>query len=179
MGNRNPLPWFLSALAVGGVALGAGVLAPAAAQSSRSMGVEHLASRPSSQASSGITVAWTFRGEDLFACASAAYDLRALIREHGSQIAIQAIAIDADPNLVNSFLRRERLDLAVTYTTTQQYRRAFGEEPVPSVSVKQRGRLVEALNTGQLQVRGRRDTRSLQELVSQLLRRTRYSLTAQ
>jgi hypothetical protein len=176
MGNRNPILWILTSLAVTTAALCDTSVAPAAAQAGQG-GALNVGT--SARESTRIGVTWTLRDRDLFACESAAYDLRALVREHGGRVAIRAIAIDADPGLVTSFLRKERLQLQVSYLSAQQYRRAYGGEPVPSVAVSQRGRLVELLNTGQLHVRGRRDTRSLQEVVAQLLSTTHLTLAYQ
>jgi hypothetical protein len=76
---------------------------------------------------------------------------------------------------VASYLRAERLRIPVSYLSAQQYQVAYGSRPVPGVAVTQSGRLVEVVNSGQLHVRGRRDTRSLNEIVGNLVAGSRYS----
>jgi hypothetical protein len=175
MGNRNPILRILTFAPLSLVAIGSSAVETATAQSahvSAGAGVRTAAYA----GSAAVSVAWTLQDEDIYSCESAAYDLRALIRSYGSQVAIQAIAVDADPTLVASFLRAERLNIPVTYLSARQYQVAYGSRPLPGVAVKQSGRLVEVVNSGQMHVRGRRDTSSLNEIVANLVGGVRYSL---
>lgn len=179
MGNRKAILWILSFVPLSLAAMGGGGIEPATAQAVRIAGAVPAGIEASSPRSSVVGVSWTLRDEDLFACETAAYDLRALLREHRGQVSVRAIAVDADPSLVASFMRNERLDITVAYVSAEQYRLAYGAPPRPGVVVTHRGRLVEALNTGQLRVQGRRDTRSLGEIVTGLVSGTRSSLARQ
>ena len=174
MGNRNAI-WILTLIPLTLAALGGRGIEPATAQATVASGAAFTGIvRPVGPAA--VSVAWTLRDQDLFACQNAAYDLRALIREYGAGVAVHAIAVDADPALVASFLRNERLNIPVSYLTAQQYRVAYLARPRPGVSVLQHGRLVETVNTGQLHVRGRRDTSSLDEIVRNAITINRVAL---
>jgi hypothetical protein len=166
MGSRNPRLRILSLLSLS-LAFSS---PPAAAQASQpAIAVRTAATHPPGHEAGPVALTWVFRGQDVFACQSDAYDLRAVLRTYASNVSARMVAVDADPQVVASFLRREGLNLRVSFLSAQEYRQAFHTAPVPGVSVTRGGQLVENLNTGQLQVRGRRDTSSLMEIVGQLV----------
>jgi hypothetical protein len=172
MGNRISHLGILTLLSL--AATGSG---PSAALAQRGHSQQAVSAVRAENPGASVGVTWTLRDREIFACESATYDLRALLRSYGGRVDVRVIAVDADPALIASFLRRERLDLRVSHVSTADYRRAFHSEPVPGVAVTQRGRLVENLNAGQMQVRERRDTSSLLEIVGRLLSPgARYSL---
>jgi hypothetical protein len=174
MGNRKKLLRALSAIALAVPAL-CGWTTPAKAQAGFGAGAAHTGIVRGPANVGPVTVTWTLRDEDLFACVSAAYDLRALVRSYGSAVAIRVVAVDSDPSLVAAFMRRERLDANVTYLSTREYRQAYRTSPVPGIAVGVQGRLVESVNAGLIHVRNRRGSESLEEIVRELLVPSRYS----
>jgi hypothetical protein len=175
MGNRKNLLRVLSALPLSLAALG-GWITPATAQAVPVAGATHAGNVRSAGNVAPVTLTWTLRDEDLFACESAAYDLRALVRSYGAGVSLQVIAIDSDPALVAAFMRRERLDGAVVHLSTREYRQAHRTNPIPGIDVSQQRRMVESVNAGLVRVRNRRNSSSLDEIVRPLLVPSRYSL---
>jgi len=148
----------------------------AAAQASPVSRVLRAQLEPAHTAAARVTVTWILRDQDLFSCQSAAYDLRALVRVHGSAVLLRVVAVDSDPALVAAFMRRERLNLAVTHLSSGEYRRINGSNPVTGIAVSQQEHVVESFNAGMVQVRGRRSSSSLDGIVRELLYPARYSL---
>lgn len=175
MGYRKNLVRILSALPLSLAGLG-GWITPTAAQAVPAAG----AAQPGIVRNAGnavpVTLTWTLRDEDLFACESAAYDLRGLVRAYGAGVSLHVIAVDSDPALIASFMRRERLDASVVHLSTQAYRQAYRANPIPGIAVSQQGRLVTSVNAGLVHVRDRRGSSSLDEIVGQLLSPSRYSV---
>ena len=139
MGNRQAIRRFLTLATAAGVFTLCGGSAASAQVAARHAG------GVATQTNAELTVTWVFRGADLFACETVAYDLRRVIAEHGGRVDVRAIGIDADQELVASFLRKERLPIQVAPYTDAQYRLAFGTASSPAVFVTRGGQPVRSL----------------------------------
>lgn len=104
---------------------------------------------------------WTFRADDLLACHTAAADLRRAKREFGDGVRIEAIAIDVEPELMQSFLRLERLTgVAVRHMSEREYRTAYHAEVHPQVALERGDHVVEVFAVGP-PLPGRRTTAAI------------------
>jgi hypothetical protein len=163
MGNRQAIRGFLTlSVAAGVVALCGSPVASA------QMAVRHPGGA-ATEASAELTVTWVFRGVDLFACETVAYDLRRVIAEHGARVDVRAIGIDADDELVASFLRKERLPIRVAPYTDAQYRLAFGTPSSPAVFITRGGQPVRSLFASTAPQAREVSSLGLYDLVSHLL----------
>jgi hypothetical protein len=78
------------------------------------------------------SIQWVIRTSDIAACASAAPELRALLREFRGQVNLSAYYVGDDTALVHSFLRRERLgSVTVQLITESQYQAEFAQRFSP------------------------------------------------
>jgi hypothetical protein len=76
-----------------------------------------------------VLVEWIIRIDDLVACRTAAPDLRRMRHEYQARLRLVTYAVETDPALVRSFLRRELLGRAeVQPMTERQFQVAFGRE---------------------------------------------------
>jgi len=79
-----------------------------------------------------VLVEWVIRTDDLVACRTAAPDLRRMRHEYQGQLRLVAYAVEADPSLVRSFLRRELLGRTeVQPITEREFQVAFGRQLGP------------------------------------------------
>lgn len=174
MGNRKKLLRILSAVALTVASMG-GLAMPSSAQTVPVAGATHAGIVRGPANGAPVTLTWTLRSQDLFACESAAYDLRALVRSYGGAISLRVIAIDSDPALVAAFMRREQINAAVVHLSTREYRRAHRTNPIPGIDVSRQGQLIGSVNAGLVHVRGRRNSDSLDEIVREILAPSRLS----
>jgi hypothetical protein len=167
MGNRQTIHHVLTLL--GSVAvvltLSAGTALPAQPP------VELRPIVTAARTNSELTVTWVFRGEDLFACETVAYDLRRVLGEYGERVEVRAIGINADEELVASFLRKERLPIQVAPYTEVQYRQAFGTTNSPAVFIARPGQPVRTVFASNAPQVGRQSSLGLYEVVTQMLAR--------
>jgi hypothetical protein len=163
MGNRQAIRRFLTLSAAAGVLTLCGGLAASAQAAARH------ASGAAAEASAELTVTWVFRGADLFACETVAYDLRRVIAEHGDRVDVRAIGIEADDELVASFLRKERLPIRVAPYTAAQYRLAFGTASSPAVFITRGGQPIRSLFASTAPQTREVSSFGLYDLVSHLL----------
>ena len=85
--------------------------------------------------SGDVVVVWTFPTESLQNCTSPASEFRRLQRQYGARAHLVLIAVGDDPNILDPFLRRERLRPVVRRVTETEYARHFGATPVPAVHI--------------------------------------------
>jgi hypothetical protein len=123
-----------------------------------------------------LTVTWVFRGEDLFACETVAYDLRRILGEYAGRVDVRAIGIDTDDELVASFLRKERLPIAVAPYSEVQYWQAFHTESSPAVFITRAGEPVRSVFASDGARTGQVNNFELYDLVGQLLARPAHTL---
>ena len=87
-------------------------------------------------------IGWVVTPEQLFACETAASQLRAWRRRYGSSVALSVVTVDSEPQLVRSFLRAQRLsDVPVQMLPRRKFRRIFGSPAEPSIFVIHEGRV--------------------------------------
>lgn len=89
-----------------------------------------------------VTVLWVVRAQDCLSCQTAAPTMRHLQRRFANNVEIVVVAVSDEEELVNSFLRAERLDVPVVHVDRRQYANLFGRTPVPAVHVIHGGRVV-------------------------------------
>jgi hypothetical protein len=172
MGNRQTINRVLTVV---GISVAALTPAPSAATATQ----DDVVPRPSIaavQSTAELAVTWVFRGEDLFACETVAYDLRRVLGEYGRRVDIRAIGINTDAELVASFLRKERLPIRVAPYTEVQYRQAFGNVASPAVFITQAGQPVRSVFASNTPRTGPRSSADLYDVVTELLTRPARTL---
>jgi hypothetical protein len=172
MGNRQTINRVLTVV---GISVAALTPAPSAAASTQDI----VMPRPSVAAvhnTAELTVTWVFRGEDLFACETVAYDLRRIIGEYGGRVDVRAIRINADDELVASFLRKERLPIRVASMSAAQYHQAYQTENSPAVFINRGGQRLRSYFASDAPRTGQRSSLDLYAVVGQLLAHPAHTL---
>lgn len=81
-----------------------------------------------------LEIIWAFEVGDLMVCdGGPALALRHLQRKFGRQVRLTMVAVGEDPQLIQPFLKRERLNAQVIRLSAAEYSRDFGPAPLPSV----------------------------------------------
>lgn len=93
-----------------------------------------------------VVVGWTFRDTDLLRCENEADELRRLQARSGSRIRVAAVAVGVDSSIAASFFRNERLRGDVRILDDREYRRRFGNAPLPRLYLIRGGRVVEVID---------------------------------
>jgi hypothetical protein len=91
-----------------------------------------------------VLIGWAFRTEDCLSCVTPAAAFRQIGRKYGSRVKIAALAVGEEPEVVKSFLRRERLDVDLAHVNVATYRTLFGSSPLPAIYVAVDGVVVAA-----------------------------------
>jgi hypothetical protein len=91
---------------------------------------------------SRFLIGWTVGATDCLACDAPVYELRQLKSRFGGKLLVSVVAVDADSAIVGPFIRRERLDAAVTYIPRSVYRDQFGNAPLPALYLVSRDSIV-------------------------------------
>ena len=77
-------------------------------------------------AQTAVRATWVFDGADLLRCRNSARELRRLQARFGERVEIAAVAVDADRETVESFMRNERIRAQVRYLESGGGRDARG-----------------------------------------------------
>lgn len=174
MGNRKTIHRVVT---VAGVAATALTLSASRAAASAPGEVELPAGISAVHSNAELTLTWVFRDEYAFACETAAYDLRRLMGEYGNRLDVTAIGIDTDPELVASFLRRERLSsIPVQPYTEAFYRQVYGTEANALVFISRGGQRVRSVLASNGPQTGQQVSVGLYEAVVQLLARPAHTV---
>ncbi len=80
-------------------------------------------------------VIWAVGAKDCLSCQTAAASIRHLRRRFGHRVKMVAVAVDDEDNLVDGFVRVERLEMSVVHIGRREYVKLFGRTPVPSLIV--------------------------------------------
>jgi hypothetical protein len=143
MVNRFPYSLIRAALCVGTLAIAAWSFISIRAPETSSLQNTGAYAGPVAFASEleqdGLLVVWSFDTADLLGCESPARALRHLQRRFGSQVQLRMIAVGQDPHVVDPFMRRERLTGDVMRVSRQEYRRRFGDSPLPRLQMVRSG----------------------------------------
>jgi hypothetical protein len=94
-------------------------------------GSEVRAAAPRTDGTERVLVEWVIRSADLVACETVTPELRRKQHQYQGQVRFVAYAVGADPALVQSFLRRERLARVELHSITERefqagFARRFG-----------------------------------------------------
>lgn len=116
-----------------------------------------------------VTIAWTFRADDLLSCSTAALSLRHVQAQFGDRVELVAVAVGPDPGLVSSFLRRERLDARVQRMDVREHAREFGPALLPSLYIITAGRVAETTSDSTWADGTKRRERPIARVVGNLL----------
>lgn len=174
MGNRQTIHRVLTLAVATASAL---TLSASRAAASAQGEVELPAGISAVQNNAELTLTWVFRDEYAFACETAAYDLRRLMGEYGDRLDVTAIGIDTDPELVASFLRRERLaSIPVQRHTEASYRQVYGSEPNAVVFISRDGQRVRSLFASNAPQTRQQVSFGLYDAVAQLLARPAHTV---
>lgn len=91
--------------------------------------------------SGGTVVLWAFDADGCMSCGAPSQQIRTLLRARLPNVRIVMSPVDLQPNLLASFLRRERLEGEVIPLTKDDYSTMFGSTPLPGVLVYENGLL--------------------------------------
>jgi hypothetical protein len=97
-------------------------------------------------ADTAVRATWVFDGADLLRCRNSARELRRLQARFGERVEIAAVAVDAERETVESFMRNERIRASVRYLEGGGGRDARGVQRPALYLVK--GRTVAAVYLG-------------------------------
>ena len=97
-------------------------------------------------ADSAVRATWVFDGADLLRCRNSARELRHLQARFGERMEIAVVAVNAERESVESFMRRERIRARVRYLEPGENGDARGVQRPALYLVK--GRTVEAVYLG-------------------------------
>lgn len=95
-----------------------------------------------------LLVGWVLRAEDCLSCTTPTTAFRQMKAKYGDRVKIVGVGVATDSAAVESFLRRERLQVQMTYLDRLAYHRQFGWSPVPAVYVVRDGKVVVAPEAG-------------------------------
>jgi hypothetical protein len=93
-----------------------------------------------------VVLGWTFRGTDLLRCESEADELRRVQARWGGRIRVVAVAVGVDGTIAASFFRSERLRGDLRVLDEREYRRRFGDAPLPRLYLVREGRVVDVID---------------------------------
>lgn len=121
-------------------------------------------------AAEGPVVGWAVTPEQLVACETAAYQLRAWRRRFGPAVAFSMVTVDSEPELVRAFLRAQRLsDLPVRMLPEDEFRGIFGSPPEPMLYVAQKGSIRGRMPAGRLSLSDPTRVRRVELLIDSLV----------
>lgn len=92
-----------------------------------------------------VRAIWVFEGGDLLNCRSSARELRHIQARFGDSVSVAAVAIDADPGYVRSFLRVQRVNVPVAYADRSRDSRRIEGLLAPALYLTDASRIVAIL----------------------------------
>lgn len=103
-----------------------------------------------SQYQDAVTILWAIRAEDCLVCQTPAADLRSLQRRYGSRVTIIALIVGPNPNVVEGFLRSERLTATAIRFDERTFQGLFGDLILPTLYLVHEGKIVWAWTSATL-----------------------------
>jgi len=94
----------------------------------------------------GLVLAWVFPVNVLLSCDSPSGAFRRLQRSYPDRVKLVVVAVGRDPDILEPFLRRERLHPVVIRLSEVEYAQHFGATPHPSVQIVRGDRLREMVS---------------------------------
>ena len=118
-----------------------------------------------------IHVVWAFNTHDLLSCESPALALRHLKAHFPKEVELLAVAVGDDPGIVDSYMRRERLESQILRMQAGEFNREFSNSRLPALYVVRGQRIEEATSDSTWSDGSLRRVRSLETVVQALLPR--------
>lgn len=120
-----------------------------------------------------LVVVWALRGADVVTCATAAQEIRRVLRAYGGAVRAMAVTSGRDSALVGSFFRAERLaGLPRRHLDERQFRAETGGETAPTVYVVRDGAVVARLRADRQTLLSGRGADRLEITLAALLAQT-------